>query len=162
MNVEFRLTSREKDLDSFVRWVHHPDVLINTPVSGSREISWWADYLFSYIKFNASLTACIDGVPVGVATLLLLPYLKLSHHAPIVLVVDPSQWRNGIGSALLKELEGLARGRFSLKLISIETTEPSILIDFCKKNGFSEFSRFENWFDVKGKAYPKLSFEKEL
>ena len=68
----------------------------------------------------------------------------------------------GVGTVLLAELERKAKRRFQVEVISVEVAASPSSIEFCKKHGFTEFSRFENWFEIDKKMYPKICLEKKL
>jgi ribosomal protein S18 acetylase RimI-like enzyme len=93
------------------------------------------------------------------ATLFLMPYRKISHHALFKVVVDPKFQRQGIGSSLLKNLKHLAKNYFRLELIHIEVFEGNPLISVLKKSGFHEFARQENYFKDGGQYYARLLYE---
>jgi RimJ/RimL family protein N-acetyltransferase len=145
-------------------WLAAPGVLHWFPMSASQEkevedaIQCW----IGFSKYRCSLTATIDGTPVGIGTLFLMPYRKVAHHCLFKIVVDPKYQRKGIGSSLLKNLKHLAKTQFRLDLMHIEVFEGNPLISLLKKQDFHEFARQERYVKEDGKYMTRLLMESYL
>lgn len=122
-------------------WLLQPQVQRWFPVSLEKEIEDAVQCWVGFCKFNSSLTATIDGVPVGIGTLFLMPYRKVAHHCLFKLLVNPAYQRQGIGRSLLKNLKHLAKNAFRLELIHIEIFEGNPVEHLLLEFDFHEFGR---------------------
>ena len=73
--------SEQADLPLLEKWVNHPEVMPWYPVSSAKDVEIITANWIGFSKFKASLTAIYQGKEVGIATLFLMPYRKLVHHA---------------------------------------------------------------------------------
>lgn len=140
--LDIRYTQME-DEASLVRWIHLPEVQRWLPVSTESEIENGVRCWIGFSRYGASLTAVVDGVPCGIGTLFLMPYRKLAHSCLFKVVVDPLYQRQGVGTALLKNLKNLAKSYFGLEMMVIEVFGGNPLISLLKKSGFEEYARQE-------------------
>lgn len=143
-------------------WLLDPSVQKWFPVSERNEIDDAVQCWVGFSRYSSSLTATLNGTPVAVGTLFLMPYRKVAHHCLFKLVVDPKHQRKGIGSALLKNLKHLAKNYFHLELVHIEVFEGNPFIHLLKKFDFNEFARQER-FVKDGEGYKaRILFESNL
>jgi RimJ/RimL family protein N-acetyltransferase len=143
-------------------WLQNPDVQKWFPVSEEREIEDAVQCWIGFSRYSSSLTATLNGEPVGVGTLFLMPYRKVAHHCLFKLVVDPKHQRKGIGSALLKNLKHLAKNYFHLDLIHIEVFEGNPVVHLLQKCDFHEFARQEGFVKDKGHYLSRILYESFL
>lgn len=115
-----------------------------------------------FSKFKASLTGLIDGVPCAIGTLFLMPYRKVAHHCSFYLIVDPKHRRKGIGTSMVRNLLNLAKTRFRLEAVHVETYEPSAVIPLLIKAGFQEIVRQENFVKINGVPRARILLEHAL
>lgn len=126
-------------------WLLEPQVQHWFPVSEEKEIENAVQCWIGFSRYNSSLTATIDNVPCGMATLFLMPYKKVAHHCLFKLVVDPKHQRKGIGRMLLKNLKHLAKTYFHLELMHIEVFDQNPFIHLLGEFDFQEFARQEKF-----------------
>lgn len=98
-----------------------------------------------FSKYKASLTGLIEGKPVAIGTLFLMPYKKVAHHCSFYLMVDPEHRRKGIGTSMVRNLLHLAKTRFLLESVHAEVFAPSGLQPLLEKQGFIPFARQEDY-----------------
>lgn len=143
--IDIRYT-RPMDGAYLRRWLLEPQVLYRFPMSDEKEIDQALQCWMGYCKWQSSLTAVDQHTPCGIATLFLVPYQKIRHHAAFKICVDPARWRQGIGESLVKNIKHLAKEYFHLEAIHIEVFgDDSPLIPLLKKFSFKEFARQENY-----------------
>ena len=144
------------------QWLLHPDVQKWFPLSEEKEIEDAIQCWIGFSRYSSSITATVNGVPCGIGTLFLMPYRKVAHHCLFKIVVDPKYQRQGIGSALLRNLKHLAKNYFHLDLIHIEVFEGNPCIRLLQKADFHEFSRQENFVKDKDHYLARILYESHL
>jgi RimJ/RimL family protein N-acetyltransferase len=117
-------------------WLLAPGQLHWFPMSEGKELEDAVQCWIGFCRWNASLTATIDGVPCGIGTLFLMPYRKVAHHCLFKLIVDPKYRRQGIGNSIVKNLKHLAKAFFRLEAMHIEVFEANPLIPLLEKMDF--------------------------
>ena len=144
------------------KWLNHPGMLHWFPMSEGKEMEDAAQGWMSFVRYNSSLTATIDGVPCAIGTLFLMPYRKVSHHCLFKVIVAPEYQRKGIGTALVKNLKHLAKNYFKLELIHIEVFEGNPLIPLLHKLDFQEFGRQEQFVKEGDQYFSRILLESHL
>ncbi|MBM3197722.1 MAG: GNAT family N-acetyltransferase [Chlamydiae bacterium] len=151
--------TRPMDSAYLRRWLQEPTVLGRFPMSDKEETDRALECWMGYCKLQSSLTAVDKYTPCGVATLFLVPYQKVRHHAAFKICVDPMRWRQGIGGSLVKNIKHLAKDYFHLEALHIEVFgADSPLIPLLKKNNFTEFARQENYVKTGHGYLPRICF----
>ncbi|MBS0629667.1 MAG: GNAT family N-acetyltransferase [Verrucomicrobia bacterium] len=150
------------DLTVLKKWLRTKGMLHWYPPSNEEELENFAGIWLSFAKYNASLTAEFNNDPVGIGTLLLMPYRKVAHQCMFQLIVDPNYQRKGVGRALIRNLKHLAKNRFRLDLMHVEILDESPLIDLLKGQGFTEFARQEKFVKENGVYFPRILMECNL
>jgi RimJ/RimL family protein N-acetyltransferase len=140
------------DLPLLRGWLLDPRVQTWFPVGDEREVEEAVQCWVGFARYSASLTATVSGKPCGMATLFLMPYRKVAHHALFKIVVDPRFQRRGIGTALLRNIKHLARDYFHLDLIHTEVFEGNPCVHLLEKQGFTAFAR-QGGFVKDGEGY---------
>ena len=149
--------------ESYLRdWLHTPGMLHWFPVGNEKELENGIKVWMAFSRFSASLTAVLQGTPVGMATLFLMPYRKVAHHAFFKIIVDPKHQQKGIGEALLKNMMHLARNYFRLELIHTEVFEGNPFIQLLEKMKFHRFAYQEDFVKEEGKYFARSLYEKDL
>ena len=160
-NYDIRYT-RLLDKPLLKEWVMHPEVLKWFPMNDEKEVDLLLRNWIGYSRFRSSLTATYDHKPIGIATLFLMPYRKVSHLAMINIAVDPRMQRKGVGTSLIRNLVHLAKETFKLRSIHIEMIEGCRLISILEKQGFYEVYRQGHYFDVEGEKRGRVVMEIQL
>ena len=125
------------------------------PVEKEEALKNW----MGFAKYKASLTGTMDDLPCAIGTLFLMPYRKVAHHCSFYLIVDPTHRRKGIGASMLRNLLHLAKDRFRLESVHVETFEPSALLPLLQKLNFELFARQENFVRYDGCSKARLLLE---
>lgn len=140
-------------------WLSNPEVERWFPSSNEKEREELIKTWIYFSKFQGGLTATINHIPCAMAMLFLMPYKKVSHHAPFKICVNPKLWNQGIGTALLKNLKHLAREYLNLEAMYIEVFGDNPLIPILKKFEFQEFARQEEYVKTERGVYlPRTCF----
>jgi RimJ/RimL family protein N-acetyltransferase len=142
--------TRQMDAVYLKSWLENAQALKYFPMEDAAEIEFSLSYWMSLTKYQCSLTATIQHIPCGVATLFLLPYKKIAHHCSFKICVDPNHWNKGIGTNLVKNVLHLAKNYFHLEAVHIEVFGNNPLIFLLEKMGFHEFARQENYVKIDG------------
>lgn len=98
-----------------------------------------------FSRFGASLTALYKEKPVGIATLFLMPYRKLIHHALMYFIVSPSETGHGFGTSLARNITHLGKVYFRFEKVHVEVYEGCPAIPLLKKGGYEEVVRQERF-----------------
>lgn len=147
---------RAMDTPALRSWFAQDSVSRWLPFTTDKEQEEEAAYWMFFCKYHAVLTATIEHAPCGIASLLLMPYKKISHHAPFRLCVDPAKWGQGIGTALLRNMKHLAKDYFHLEAIYIEIYGDNPMTALLVKQGFRVLLQQEGYFRKEDKDYPRV------
>lgn len=151
------------DAEHVRKWLSDPTVASWFPMDNAAEIEHAAQLWVSFHKVQSSITAIIDNVPVGIATLYLQAYKKLLHQAEFGIIVSPD-WRNkGIGTFLIKSLMRLAKEKFHIELLHLQVYAENPAIRLYKRMGFREFGKQTHWIKERdGKYVGRIFMERFL
>lgn len=162
MEIDIRYT-RSMDGAYLRKWLQMPEVQLRSPMATEQELDLALHCWMGYCRLQSSLTAIDNHVPCGIATLFLLPYRKVRHHAALKLCVDPKRWKEGIGDMLLKNIKHLGKNYFFLEAIHIEVFGgDSPLIPLLRKHEFKEFMRQEGYMKTEKGLFPRIGFLVDL
>ncbi|WP_201456650.1 GNAT family N-acetyltransferase [Chlamydia sp. 17-3921] len=143
-------------------WLNDPKILRGFPLKTEAEIRDSVNFWVSFYRYHSSLTATYYGEVAGVATLILNPYIKVSHHALISIIVGEPYRNKGIGTALLNNLCHLAKNRFNLEVLYLEVYEENPAISLYERFGFSEVGRQKRFYKDEIGYLAKITMEKNL
>jgi ribosomal protein S18 acetylase RimI-like enzyme len=150
------------DTSHLREWISNPSINQWFPMSTEKEIEDAVQCWIGFCRWSSSLTATIDHVPCAIGTLFLMPYRKVAHQAIFKLVVDPKRQRQGIGTALVRNLKHLAKNYFRLELIGIEIFEGNPIESLLKKQGFEEIFRQNHYMKDSVNDRARIYMEVEL
>jgi putative acetyltransferase len=153
--LDIRYT-RSLDISHLRRWLQDPRILRWFPASHALEIEPALSCWIGFARYQASLTATINGNPCGIATLFLMPYKKLQHHCYFKICVASEYQRRGVGTDLLRNIKHLAKTHFNMESIYIEVFEGNPLISLLEKLDFKEFVRQERYVKIEGRYYARV------
>jgi GNAT superfamily N-acetyltransferase len=128
----------EEDKKHLIQWMNDPEILRWFPMTNAREIEDACTIVFSYVRYQAVLTAVCEEIPCGIANLYLQPYRKLAHHALFAIMVAKEYRGKGVGTLLLTELMKLGKEKFHLELMHLEVYQGNPAISLYKRMGFAE------------------------
>ncbi len=161
---QFDIRYSETEDEAFLsKWLLSPGVAHQFTMKSKDEILEMSKIWMSYRKVKSSLTATYKNKPCGVATLFLMPFRKVAHMALGYILVSPEMQRKGIGEALLKNLEHLAKSYFKLELVQFEVYGDSLLIPILKKREYKELFTQEGFIKENESSYlSRTLLEKSL
>lgn len=149
--LELRYTLLE-DAESLKRWLQEPGILRGFPMQDPLEVDDSVKHWIGFSKYKSSLTATIDGKPVGIATLCLMPYRKLAHQCLLSIVVSQEARGKGVGTILMNNLCHLAKEYFGIEVLYLEVYEGNRAISLYHRFGFREVG-FQKHFMKEGNEY---------
>lgn len=152
----------ESDQKYLVEWLLQPGVLEGFPLTDLREVEDAARIWMSYMKFGAVLTATVDDIPCGNATLYLQPYKKLSHQCLFAIIVDEKYRGQGVGRKLLTALMDLAKTKFQIELLHLEVYEGNRAIRLYSDLGFHQYGIQKHFVKENDGYRAKIMMQKKL
>jgi putative acetyltransferase len=141
-------------------WISDPETLVWFPVSTPIEIEGFSKNWIGFSRFRSSLTATIEGKPVAVGTLFLLPYKKVAHQCSLYLVVAPERRRKGVGTSMVKNLLNLAENYFRFESVSADIFEGCPLLGILKKFSFEQIDYQERYVKDGEKYLARILLER--
>lgn len=151
-----------KEMDSLRKWLKYKGMLHWYPPSDDQELENFIRIWMGFCRYSASLTAFYKNESVGIATLYLMPYRKVAHHAMFQIIVDPEFQRQGVGKSLLENLKHLAKTFFRIEMLYAEMLDDGSMIDLLKKLDFHEFARHEKYVKEGEIYYPRILMGADL
>ena len=161
MTVEVRLAVLE-DEPHLKRWLNDPKILRWFPMMDVREVEDSVRIWMSYVRLKGGLTACLDGVPVGMANLYLQPYKKFMHQCLFSIIVEEKYRGKGIGKALLEHLIKLAKEEHQMEFLHLEVYDGNPAIHLYQRTGFKEYGCHRRFIKTGGEYIDKILMQKEL
>lgn len=152
-------TSRENDYSYLMSWLLEKEALHWFPMTDEKEVEEAVRHWLSYRALGACITAEIDDIPCGSATLYLHAYKKLKHQVLFSIVVDQKFRGKGVGKALIQNLEKLAK-EFGIEVFHLEVYEGNPARHLYEKLGFVEFGKHPKFVKEKNHYYDKILMQK--
>lgn len=143
-------------------WSMEPGVARGFPFKTEAEIDDSVRFWIGFARYKSSLTTVLDGEVCGVATLVLMPYVKIAHHALVSIIVGGKFRGRGIGTYLLNNLCHLAKNYFKLELLYLEVYGENRAINLYKRFGFEEVGRQDRYYKEDGSYLAKITMERYL
>ena len=112
-----------------------------------------------FSKFKASLTGMMGTQACAIATLFLMPYRKVAHHASFFIFVDPAYRHKGIGTPMVRNILNLPKPRFRLESVYAEVYEPSLLLPILEKQAFAQIFRQDDYVRINGQSRARILME---
>jgi putative acetyltransferase len=133
------------------------------PMHDAPEIEDAVQRWVGFSRYRCSLTAVVDGVPKGIATLYLQPYRKLAHQCEFGVIVAPDSRGKGIGNFLLEQLEKLAKDTFKIELIHLQVYQDNPAKRLYERRGYKAFGEQSKWIkEINGTYTGRTFMEKYL
>lgn len=163
-STDFDIRYTQTDDTPYLRsWLDVPGMLHWFPMSTQAEVDQAIAVWIGFSRINASLTATYKGEPCGMGTLFLMPYRKVAHHCLFKMIVSPEHQRQGVGTALLRNLKHHAKNYFRLELMHIEIFESNPIEFLLLKNGFRQFARQQRYVkEENGQYLTRVLMETDL
>lgn len=143
-------------------WFKETEILRWFPMADEPEIEDSVHRWISFYRYKCSLTAVLNGLPVGLATLYLQPYRKLAHQCEFGIIVAPGVRGKGVGTKLLNSLFHLAKEQFRIEMIQLQVYTDNPAIHLYKRLGFREFGRQTHWIKDNGEYVGRIFMERFL
>lgn len=144
-------------------WFTDTSILRWYPMLEPMEIEDTVQRWVAFSRYRCSLTAEYQGVPCGLATLYLMPYIKLAHQCQFGMIVSKEFRAKGVGTVLLNNLIHLAKNYFNIELLHLEVYTGNPAIHLYERFGFKEFGRQEKWIkEPSGEFVGRIFMEREL
>lgn len=129
------------------------------PPSSDSDVQIFIRNWAGFARYKCSLTATYKGEAVGMATIFLMPYVKVSHLAMAYVIVKKEFQRKGIGLSLVKNINHLAKTNFNLDSLHMEVFGNCPLIPLLKKLGYKELFTQKNFVELDGKLCSRTILE---
>lgn len=126
-------------------WLLDPTTLRWFPMADEVEVEDSVSRWIGFCRYRCSLTATIDGIPCGLATLYLQPYRFLAHQCEMGIVVSKDFRGQKIGELLMERIMDLAKHTFRIEILHLQVYGENPAIRLYKKFGFREFGRQTRW-----------------
>jgi ribosomal protein S18 acetylase RimI-like enzyme len=130
-------------------WILTPDMRKWYPPTSDIDVEGFVRNWIGFSRYKCSLTALYNGEPVGVATIFLMPYVKVAHLSMLYIAVSPEYQRRGVGESLLKNILNLAKTKFArIESMHIEVFAGCPLIGLLRKQGFKKIVEQGNYVQL--------------
>lgn len=159
--VELRYTVME-DAEPLKRWLLEPGILRGFPMQDPLEVEDSVKHWIGFSRYKSSLTAMLEGNPVGLATLCLMPYRKLAHQCLISIIVSQEARGRGVGTLLMNNLIHLAKEYFGIEVLYLEVYEGNRAISLYHRFGFREVGYQKHFMKEEGEYVGKVVMERIL
>ncbi|MCC5831675.1 MAG: GNAT family N-acetyltransferase [Chlamydiales bacterium] len=159
--VEIRYTTLE-DGPYLKEWLEEPGILRAFPMADPPEVEDSVKHWIGFSKYKSSLTATIEGKPVGLATLCLMPYRKLIHQCLVSIIVSKEARGKGVGTLLMNNLMHLAKEYFGIEVLYLEVYEGNRAITLYERFGFREIGFQKHFMKENGEYIGKIIMERIL
>lgn len=158
---DFNIRYTVAEDESFLRkWLTSTGMLHWFSMEEESEVDEMIKIWMSFIRFKCSLTATYKNKPCGIGTLFLMPYVKLIHSTMGYLIVDPSFQKKGVGTALVKNLEHLAKTYFRFERMHYEIYGDNPLVSLLEHQGFIQVFKQERYIKEEQGYLPRVVLEK--
>lgn len=159
--VEVRYTEAD-DAKYLKSWLMEPDAAQAFPMQDELEVEDAVMRWIAFYRFKCSLTILKDGIPCGIGTLYLQPYLRLAHQCEFGIILGAGYRNQGLGSILMHYLLHLAKEKFKITLIHLQVYHQNPAINFYKRFGFKEFGRQNEWIKEEDQYGGRVFMERFL
>jgi RimJ/RimL family protein N-acetyltransferase len=159
--LELRYTILE-DSSFLKEWLMEPGILRGFPMQDPPEVDDSVKHWIGFSKYKSSLTATIEGKPVGIATLCLMPYRKLAHQCLLSIIVSKEARGKGVGTILLNNLMHLAKEYFGIEVLYLEVYEGNPALSLYHRFGFHEVGYQKHFMKEDGEYISKIVMERVL
>jgi len=154
--LEIRYT-KESDREYLKKWLKEDSKYF--PFTTPKEIEDGAKNWIFFYRYKASLTGEINKNVCSIATLFLMPYKKLVHHAMFYMIVDKNYRNRGVGYDMLKNIINLAQNYFKLESIFAEIYGNCPIIKLLKKFNFNQIVLQEKYVKIGNEYMPRILFD---
>lgn len=158
---DIRYTTMD-DAKYHLEWLSVPQTMQFFPMREPREVDDAVKRWIGFSRYKCSLTATIDGVPCGLATLYLQAYRTLAHQCEFGIVVGEGHRGKKVGSHLMRNLMHLAKNYFKIEILHLQVHARNPAIRLYKRLGFREYGRQTQWCKDRGVYLGRVFMERHL
>lgn len=159
--ITIRLTRSHEDI-YLKKWLSDPDTLRWFPMTDEREIDDAIRFYMIFAAMGACLTAEWYGIPCGMANLYISSYRKLAHQCLFSIIVGEEYRNKKVGSALLDELEKLAKEKFQIEFLHLEVYAGNPAYRLYERKGYVEYGKQARFINESGVFVDKILMQKKL
>jgi len=150
------------DEDFLCEELKDPDSLKWYPPSTESDIKIFARNWAGYARYSSSLTAVYGKETIGMATLFLMPYVKVAHLAMMYMIVKKKYRNKGVGRSLVRNINHLAKTKFKLESLHVELFEGCPAEHVLQSEGYKKIITQENFVELEGKMKSRMIYEVDL
>jgi hypothetical protein len=132
------------------------------PPSSESDVNIFVRNWVGFSRYKCSLTALYKDQVIAVATIFLMPYVKVAHLAMLYMIVDKKFSRKGVGRSILRNINHLAKTRFKLESLHLEVFENSPIENLLPKEGYKQIIFQENYVQFKEGMRGRKIYEVDL
>lgn len=140
------------------KWLSLPEAMNAYPMCTEMEIDDAARRWISFSRLRSSLTIEANGIPVGIVTLHIHWYKRLSHQCDFAIIVHPEFRGNGFGGFLLSNALRLAKSRFKIDLLHLQVYADNPAVKLYSRYGFEVFGCHPAWIKDGEKDYVRVLY----
>ncbi len=133
--------SCEEDESFLLQWMSDPLISRWFPMDGIKEVEDSVHVWMEYASKGQGVTALWKGIPCGMAVIYVQPLKKLKHTCLLSILVDEHYRNLGVGTALMEELEKLARNTFHIEILHLEVYEGNPAQHLYERMGFTIYGK---------------------
>jgi putative acetyltransferase len=162
--VELTLRPSAPEDASFLKqWLLDPLILYGFPMEGEKEVDDSVRIWMEFVAKGCGITALWDGQVCGMTVLYEQTFQKLAHTCLLSIIVSQEYRNRGIGTALLEELEKLAKNTFHIEILHLEVYEGNPAKKLYERMGFTPFGRHASFAKESDGSYrAKIFMQKNL
>lgn len=144
-------------------WLMEPSTMRWFAMCDEMEVIDSVKRWIGFARYKCSLTATLNGEPVGLATLYLQPYRRLAHQSEFGIIVGKEARGHKVGEFLLTNLMDLAKNTFCIELLHLTVYGDNPAIRLYRRFGFQEFGRQTRWLrNLDGTYSQRIFMERTL
>lgn len=126
-------------------WLSLPEAMRAYPMCNTLEVDDATRRWISFSRLRSSLTVEKNGKPVGISTLHVHWYKRMSHQCDFAIIVAPDARGHGVGGFLLSSIMKLAKKQFKIELLHLQVYLGNPAIHLYERFGFREFGCHPAW-----------------
>ena len=154
--------SRNEDLPFLRRWMREPEVSRFLLIE-KEDVEVFSKNWIGFARYSSSLTLTKQEEPIGIATLFLMPYLKLTHHSSVCYILDPQAQKEEVAPLLIQNINHLGKNYFHFEKIYFETFEKDPLLPWFIEEGYAEIARQNSYVkEANERCLDRLILEKNF
>ena len=139
------------------QWLENRQIQPYLICEGEEETRSFKQHWMFFASRKSGLSVVEHDRVIAMGMFILMPYIKVKHHAVLQILVAPEHQKKGVGTELLKNMMHLAKSYLNLEVIYLELLGPSPYVEFFKKHGFKVYATQKGY--VEGAICDKILME---